>query len=63
MLRTGAHRRGPAHDTLDHRVRHQSARIATGTDGDNSVKWSEPYRHWLFKPAEFQIRPQYAKKK
>lgn len=37
--------------------------ISTGTDGDNSVKWKEPYRHWLFKPAELEIRPQYAKKK
>jgi len=37
--------------------------ISTGTGGGHDVKWSQPYRHWLFIPTEMEIRPQYAKRK
>jgi Protein of unknown function (DUF3800) len=37
--------------------------ISTGLDGDPRALWTDPYRHWLFMPADLEIRPQYAKRK
>jgi len=36
--------------------------ISTGTRGDIANHWHHPYRHWLFIPSEYEIKPQYAKK-
>ncbi|WP_238924927.1 MULTISPECIES: DUF3800 domain-containing protein [Achromobacter] len=37
--------------------------IGISTGGDPEMRWQHPYRHWLFKPTEFEIRPQFAKRK
>lgn len=37
--------------------------IGISTGGEPEMRWHHPYRHWLFKPADFEIRPQYAKRK
>ncbi|KMZ11593.1 putative phage protein [Candidatus Burkholderia humilis] len=31
--------------------------ISTGLHGDPRSVWTDPYRHWLFMPAELEIRP------
>lgn len=38
--------------------------IGVSTGGaDTSDRWHHPYRHWLFKPVEVEIRPQFAKQR
>jgi len=37
--------------------------IGISTGGDPETRWTHPYRHWLFKPSELEIRPQFAKQK
>jgi len=37
--------------------------INTGTKNDPTNVWSHPYRHWIFKPSEFELKPEYVKKK
>lgn len=37
--------------------------VSTGSSGDNTVRWSHAYRHWLLMPADLEIRKQYAKRK
>ncbi len=38
--------------------------ISTGLNGAGlEARWTDPYRHWLFLPADLEIRPQYAKSK
>lgn len=36
--------------------------ISTGFRGEIANQWHHPYRHWLFIPKNFEIKPQYAKK-
>lgn len=36
--------------------------ISTGMDQGWENRWLDPYRHWLFKPAEGAIRPEFAKR-
>lgn len=35
--------------------------ISTGFRGDRSNLWNDPYRHWLFKPRDGVIRPEFGK--
>lgn len=42
---------------------HPNFNIGISTGGDAKMRWSHPYRHWLFKPANLEIRPEYAKRK
>jgi len=37
--------------------------VSTGVQGDAANRWRYGYRHWLFMPAEVEIRPEYAKGK
>lgn len=37
--------------------------ISTGIQGDLSNRWAHPYRHWLFRPENSVIRPEFAKRK
>ncbi|WP_088158275.1 DUF3800 domain-containing protein [Achromobacter xylosoxidans] len=37
--------------------------VSTGVQGDAANRWRHGYRHWLFMPAEVEIRPEYAKGK
>ncbi|MDR7947043.1 hypothetical protein RIU57_18125, partial [Achromobacter aegrifaciens] len=37
--------------------------VSTGVQGDAANRWRHAYRHWLFMPAEVEIRPEYAKGK
>lgn len=37
--------------------------ISTGVRGEISNRWSDPYRHWLFKQENAVIRPEFAKRK
>lgn len=36
--------------------------VSTGTKGDHRLRWSHPYRHWLFVPRDHEIQPQFSKK-
>ena len=42
---------------------HPNFNIGITTDGEAKTRWCHPYRHWLFKPANLEIRPEYAKRK
>ena len=35
--------------------------ISTGANPGLESRWSDPYRHWLFKPADGVVRPEFAK--
>lgn len=37
--------------------------ITTGMQNDPRNAWLHPYRHWIFKPSEFELKPEYLKKK
>lgn len=37
--------------------------ISTGMDQGWENRWLDPYRHWLFKPSDGKIRPEFAKKR
>ncbi|CAB3839254.1 DUF3800 domain-containing protein [Achromobacter mucicolens] len=37
--------------------------VSTGVQGDAANRWRHGYRHWLFMPAEVEIRPEFAKGK
>jgi hypothetical protein len=37
--------------------------ISTGMDVGWESRWLDPYRHWLFKPADGAMRPEFAKRK
>lgn len=37
--------------------------IGISTGGEPEMRWKHPYRHWLFKPTDLEIRPQFAKRK
>jgi hypothetical protein len=37
--------------------------ITTGTQNEPRNVWLHPYRHWVFKPTEFELKPEYVKKK
>jgi hypothetical protein len=37
--------------------------ISTSLHGDPQSVWTDPYRHWLFMPADLEIRPQFGKRK
>lgn len=37
--------------------------VSTGKPQGMSHLWSDPYRHWLFKPADGAVRPEFAKKR
>jgi hypothetical protein len=37
--------------------------VNTGIANDQTNLWQHPYRHWLFKPTDMEIRPEYAKHK
>ncbi|MES2361435.1 MAG: DUF3800 domain-containing protein [Pseudomonadota bacterium] len=37
--------------------------ISTGTNPGLESRWDDPYRHWIFKPADGVVRPEFAKKR
>lgn len=37
--------------------------ITTGKKNDPRNVWLDPYRHWVFKPTDFELKPEYVKKK
>lgn len=37
--------------------------ISTGSGGEKENRWRDSYRHWLFKPADGTIRPEFAKQR
>ena len=37
--------------------------ISTGKKNDPRNIWLDAYRHWVFKPADFELKPEYVKKK
>ncbi len=42
---------------------HFNIGITTGTDGDRTARWRDPYRHWRFLPADSEVDTTRTKKK
>jgi len=70
----GARRRGKRTIAKERVYKHINARIrglhsgfnigiSTGTGGDVTNRWAQPYRHWLFVSEKREIRPQFRKKR
>lgn len=68
----GTYRRGKrtiAKHTLYKHINTRIRRIYPGfnigisTGGTTADKWNHPYRHWLFTPKQYEIVPEYGKKK
>lgn len=60
--RTRAKERVYRHISARIRDMYPNFNIGISTGGAPEMRWRHPYRHWLFKPADFEIRPEYAKK-
>lgn len=61
--RTRAKERVYRHISARIRDIHPNFNIGISTGGEPAMRWRQPYRHWLFKPADLKIRPEYAKRK
>jgi len=42
---------------------HPNFNVGVSTGGHEELRWHQPYRHWLFKPLDLKIRPEFAKRK
>jgi len=69
-----SHRRGKRTIAKEKVYKHANARvrglypnfnigITTGIQNDPQNIWRHAYRHWVFKPAVFELKPEYVKKK
>jgi len=61
--RTLAKERVYKHISASIRQIHPNFNIGISTGGDARMRWTHSYRHWLFKPTNLEIRPEYAKRK